>query len=80
MIEQAFGNSLPWSLGVEEEVLILDGDTLGLAPGVEALLEAAEGRELQGVLKMELLASMVELATDVCATAQDALASLRERT
>jgi carboxylate-amine ligase len=78
VIEQAFGNSSPWSLGVEEEVLILDGDTLGLAPGVEALLEAAEGRELQGVLKMELLASMVELATDVCATAQDALASLRE--
>jgi len=78
VIEQAFGNSAPWSLGVEEEVLILDGDTLALAPGVEALLDAAEGRELPGVLKMELLASMVELATNVCSTAQEALASLRE--
>ena len=78
MIEQAFGSSAPWSLGVEEEVLILDGETLGLTPGVEALLEAAEGRELPGVLKMELLASMVELATDVCATPQDALAALRD--
>ncbi len=78
MIEQAFGSSAPWSLGVEEEMLILDGETLALSPRVEALLEAAEGRELPGVLKMELLASMVELATGVCATAQDALAALRE--
>lgn len=76
MIEQAFGSSAPWSLGVEEEMMILDRDTLALAPGVEALLEAAEGRELPGVLKMELLASMVELTTGVCATAQDALDAL----
>ena len=78
MIEQAFGNSAPWSLGVEEEIMILDADTLALAPGVEALLEWAERRELPGVVKMELLASMVELATDVCATPQDALGSLEE--
>jgi glutamate---cysteine ligase / carboxylate-amine ligase len=76
VIEQAFGNSAPWSLGVEEEIMILDADTLALAPGVEALLHAAEGRDLPGVVKMELLASMVELATDVCATPQEALASL----
>ena len=78
MIEQAFGNSAPWSLGVEEEIMILDAETLALVPGVEALLESAEGRELPGVVKMELLASMVELATDVCATSQEALASLEE--
>ena len=61
LIEQHFGESAPWSLGIEEEVLILDADTLALAPGVEALLAGVEGRELPGVLKMELLASMVEL-------------------
>jgi glutamate---cysteine ligase / carboxylate-amine ligase len=78
VIEQAFGNSAPWSLGVEEEIMILDGDTLALAPGVEALLDSADGLDLPGVMKMELLASMVELATDVCATPQEALASLAE--
>jgi glutamate---cysteine ligase / carboxylate-amine ligase len=77
LIEQHFGEGTPWSLGIEEEVLILDGETLALTPGVERLLEATEGRELPGVLKMELLASMVELATGVCATADDALAALR---
>jgi glutamate---cysteine ligase / carboxylate-amine ligase len=78
VIEQAFGQSSPWSLGVEEEVMILDAESLALAPGVEALVSWAEGRALPGVLKMELLASMVELATDVCATPADALSSLVE--
>jgi carboxylate-amine ligase len=78
VIEQAFGQSSPWSLGVEEEVMILDGETLALAPGVAGLVEWAEGRSLPGVMKMELLASMVELATDVCESPADALAALVE--
>ena len=68
MIEQHFGESALWSLGLEEEVLILDADTLALASGVGPLLAAVEGHELPGELKMELLASVVELATHVCAT------------
>jgi len=76
VIEQAFGQSSPWSLGVEEEVMILDGETLALTPGVEGLVAWAEGRSLPGVLKMELLASMVELATEICESPRDALAAL----
>ena len=57
--------------------MILDGESLALSPGVESLVSWAEGRMLPGVLKMELLASMVELATDVCASPQEALESLR---
>jgi carboxylate-amine ligase len=78
MIEQHFGESAPWSLGVEEEVMILDAETLALTPGVEVLVGWAEGRSLPGVIKMELLASMVELATDVCATADEAFAAIAE--
>jgi len=78
VIEQAFGSSSPWSLGVEEEVMILNARNHALSPRVEDLLAAAEGQKLPGVLKMELLASMVELATDVCATPKEALAALRE--
>jgi glutamate---cysteine ligase / carboxylate-amine ligase len=78
VIEQAFGQSSPWSLGVEEEVMILDGETLALAPGVEGLVKWAEGRSPPGVLKMELLASMVELATDVCESPAEALEALVE--
>ena len=78
MIEQAFGRSSPWSLGVEEEVMILDTETLALTPGVAALVDWAEGRSLPGVLKMELLASMVELATEVCATPAEALEAIAQ--
>jgi carboxylate-amine ligase len=78
MIEQAFGQSSPFSVGIEEELMILDAETLALSPGVEALVDWAEGRSLPGVLKMELLASMVELATDVCASPMKALAALTE--
>jgi len=76
VIDQAFGQSSAWSLGVEEEVMILDAETLALTPGVEALVSWAEGRSLPGVLKMELLASMVELATGVCASAAEARESI----
>src|ERR1044072_7738016 len=58
--------------------MILDAETLALAPGVAGLVAWAEGRSLPGVLKMELLASMAELATDICETPRDALASLVE--
>ena len=57
--------------------MILDAESLALSSGVESLVSWAEGRTLPGVLKMELLASMVELATDVCASPQAALESLR---
>ena len=78
MIEQAFGRSSAYSLGVEEEVMILDGESLGLTPRVEILVEGAKERSLPGVLKMELLASMAELATGVCESAVEARAALAE--
>jgi carboxylate-amine ligase len=53
--------------------MILDAESLALSPGVAELVSWAEGHELPGVLKMELLASMVELATGVCSSAQEAL-------
>lgn len=69
---------MPWSLGLEEEILILDAETYALAPEVKALVDWAEGRSLPGVLKMELLAAMVELATGVCDSPQEALGALAE--
>ncbi len=67
VIEQHFGAAL--TVGVEEELWILDADTLDLTPGVEVLVEGAEARDLPGKLKTELHASVVELATDTSETA-----------
>jgi glutamate---cysteine ligase / carboxylate-amine ligase len=80
MIEQAFGNSPRFSIGIEEEVMILDGESLLLSPSVDRLIEESERRTLPGRLKTELFASIVELNTDVCGTvtgAGEALSTLR---
>ena len=76
MIEARFGESAPLSLGVEEELMILDAETLALAPAVEVLVRGSEGRTLPGRVKTELFASVVEVATDVAATAAEARGSV----
>ena len=78
MIESHWGESSPLSLGVEEEVMLLDAETLLPVPEVAAVLAAADGRPLPGRLKTELHASIVELNTDVCTDAAQALAAVRE--
>jgi glutamate---cysteine ligase / carboxylate-amine ligase len=78
VIEQHFGRAL--TIGVEEELWILGPDTLELVPAVEKLVAAADGKDLPGVLKTELHASVVELTTgksDSVAEAVGRLAALR---
>ncbi|MEX0673713.1 MAG: YbdK family carboxylate-amine ligase [Gaiellaceae bacterium] len=63
--------SEPLTLGVEEELMILDAATLELAPRVRDFL-GQEG------FKTELFATMLELNTPVCKTADEAGERLRE--
>jgi carboxylate-amine ligase len=77
VIEAHFGESPRFSLGVEEEVMILDADTLMPAAAVEVLIRGAEGLSLPGSLKKELHASVVELNTGVCETVEEAIDALR---
>jgi glutamate---cysteine ligase / carboxylate-amine ligase len=78
VIEDHFGESPPLSLGVEEELMILDAETLAPAAAVDVLLRGADGLELPGSLKTELHASVVELNTDICAGPDEAVAALAE--
>ena len=78
VIERHFGESAPLSLGVEEEVMILDAETLEPVARVDVLVRGAERLDLPGTLKTELHASVVELTTDVCADVDEAIAALRE--
>jgi glutamate---cysteine ligase / carboxylate-amine ligase len=78
VIEAHFGESSPYSLGVEEELMILDAETLAPAAGVSVIVREAEKLDLPGTLKTELHASIVELNTNVCADVAEATAALRE--
>jgi carboxylate-amine ligase len=76
VIEERFGESSPFSVGVEEEIMILDPETFAPRPAVEDLLRAAEDLDYPGLLKTELHASVVELNSGVCETAGEALERL----
>jgi glutamate---cysteine ligase / carboxylate-amine ligase len=78
VIESHFGESPPFSLGVEEELMVLDAGTLLLAPRAAELIAASKGLALPGRLKAELFASALELNTDICASPAEAEAALRE--
>jgi carboxylate-amine ligase len=76
VFERRFGESTPWSVGIEEELFVLDARTLLPASAPDELFDGARrGREL--------FRSVVELRTPVCATVADAvreLAALRAQT
>ena len=70
MIEQRFGESSPWSVGVEEELMILDAETLAQVPRVDVFLS-------EPGFHTELFASVVELKTGICRSAPEAAEALR---
>jgi glutamate---cysteine ligase / carboxylate-amine ligase len=78
VLDHRFGESEPYTLGVEEEYMLLDGDTLDLVQHVETVLAAAAGHELEPRVNPELMQSVLEIATPVCQTAADVEAELRK--
>ena len=78
-----WGESTPWSVGVEEELMLVSAETLRLDAGSAAIVAAAEELALPGRIKTELFACVVELNSGVCETAADAtraIAALRAAT
>ncbi|MBA2513782.1 MAG: YbdK family carboxylate-amine ligase [Solirubrobacterales bacterium] len=65
----------PWTVGVEEEVMLLDPDTWALAPRIDDVLPALKP-ELVGHVTAETHGSALELATGIHATAGSAAAEL----
>lgn len=76
MLDHAFTGP-PFTIGIEEELMILDGDSLELAQRVEDLL-AAVPADYEGQVKPELMASVLEIATTPCAGVDEAGAQLAE--
>jgi glutamate---cysteine ligase / carboxylate-amine ligase len=78
LIESAWGESSTLSVGVEEELMILDGETFEPVGAVDLFLRESEELDLPGRLKTEMHASIVELNTGICADTAEAVAALRE--
>jgi carboxylate-amine ligase len=80
VLDHRFGQSDPFTLGVEEEYMLLDPETWDLVQHIDSVLAAVEDGEHSDHLHAELMQSVLEVTTPVCRTAGDvqrALAQLR---
>jgi carboxylate-amine ligase len=78
VLDHNFGKGDPFTLGVEEEYMLLDGETFDLVQHIETVLAAMAGHELEERVNVELMQSVLEIATPVCRTAADVDAELRK--
>lgn len=68
----SWASAPPFSLGVEEELFLVDRETLDTAPAFEQVVPIPDDR-----LKPELFACIVETTTPVCGDADEVLDELR---
>ncbi len=78
VLDHKFGASDPYTLGVEEEYMLLDGETFDLVQHIDTVLAAVHGHELEPRINAELMQSVLEIATPVCRTAADVEEQLRK--
>jgi carboxylate-amine ligase len=77
VLDHAFGQSDPYTLGVEEEYMLLDGETFDLVQHIDTVLADVSGHELEPRINAELMQSVLEVATPVCHTPADVETQLR---
>jgi len=78
VLDHCFGRSEPYTLGVEEEYMLLDPETFDLVQHIDTVLAAMEGHELKARVNPELMQSVLEVATPVCRTPADVDGALRQ--
>ncbi|HEX6782733.1 MAG TPA: YbdK family carboxylate-amine ligase [Solirubrobacterales bacterium] len=74
--EHRFGASPPLTLGVEEELLLVDAGC-GLVAGAERVLESIDAGR-RGAVSTEIFATQIELKTGICHDVAQATAELEE--
>ncbi len=78
VLDHRFGSSDPYTLGVEEEYMLLDSESFDLVQHIDTVLAAIAGHELELQIKPELMQSVLEISTPVCRTAGDIDRELRQ--
>src|ERR687883_112754 len=68
VLDHKYGQGDPYTLGVEEEYMLLDAETFDLVQHIDTVLAAVAGHELEPRINAELMQSVLEVATPVCHT------------
>ena len=78
VLDHKFGTGEAYTLGVEEEYMLLHGDTFDLVQHIDTVLGDLLGHEHEDRINPELMQSTVEIATPVCRDVGEAEQALRE--
>jgi carboxylate-amine ligase len=78
VMDHAFGAGDPYTIGVEEEYQLLDGESFDLVQHIDTILAAVSGHELEKQINAELMQSVLEISTPVCRTAGDVMGWLTQ--
>jgi len=78
VLDHRFGPGDPYTLGVEEEYMLLDGESFDLVQHIDTVLAAVAGGEFEARINPELMQSVIEITTPVCRTAGDVERALRQ--
>jgi glutamate---cysteine ligase / carboxylate-amine ligase len=76
VLDHKFGGT-PYTLGIEEELMICDAESLELAQAIEVILHDLP-KDLPGEVKPELMQSVLEVATRPCKDITEAAGQLRQ--
>jgi carboxylate-amine ligase len=77
VLDHRFGSGDPYTLGVEEEYMLVDPETWDLVQHIDSVLSAVAESEFEARINPELMQSTVEITTPVCRTAGEVHAHLR---
>jgi carboxylate-amine ligase len=78
VLDHRFGSSDPYTLGVEEEYMLLDPETWDLVQHIDSMLaRVTDDGEFEARINPELMQSVLEITTPVCHTAAEVGDELR---
>jgi glutamate---cysteine ligase / carboxylate-amine ligase len=77
VLDHAFGKSDAYTLGAEEEYMLLDAETFDLVQHIDTVLADVAGHDLEPRINAELMQSVLEVATPVCRTPAEVAEQLR---
>jgi carboxylate-amine ligase len=77
VLDHKFGESPPFTLGVEEEYMLLDPESFDLVQHVDTVLTAVQNGEFTERIGPELMQSVIEISTPICRAAGDIDSELR---
>ena len=78
VLEHKYGVGDPFTLGVEEEYMLLDPETFDLVQHIDTVLSRVQEEEFVARIAPELMQSVLEISTPVCHTAGDVDRELRK--